>query len=94
MKSQTKDHVFNFRGSVAQRELIDRAAAATGQTRTDFMLDSACDKAREVIMDQRHFVLDDAAFEAFTQDLKVNSLEQNTALKELLARPKPWATSV
>ena len=43
----------NLRVPAMARELIDRAAAIEGKTRTEFMLDSACRHARDVLLDQR-----------------------------------------
>jgi uncharacterized protein (DUF1778 family) len=51
------------------RDLIDRAAKATGQTRTDFMLGTAKRAAEEALLDQRFFHLETAEYEAFLEAL-------------------------
>jgi uncharacterized protein (DUF1778 family) len=39
----------NMRVASQQRDLIDRAARATGKTRTEFMLEAACRAAEEIV---------------------------------------------
>jgi uncharacterized protein (DUF1778 family) len=51
------------------RYLIDSAAAAVGKSRTDFMLDSARDRAIDVLLDQRLFVLEPDVYDAFVAAL-------------------------
>ena len=54
---------------VAQRLVIDRAANASGKTRTEFMVDSSVRAAEDVLVDQRVFVFDDDAYSKFTEYL-------------------------
>lgn len=68
-------------------DLIDRAAAAFGKTRGEFMLESARQRAVEVLFDQRIFHLDAAASEAFAEALE-NPPAPVEALRALL-RSKP-----
>ena len=71
------------------RSLIDRAAKARGQNRTEFMLSSARQIATEVLLDQTLFVLNGSDWDGFVDALD-NPPPPNAKLKELLARRAPW----
>jgi uncharacterized protein (DUF1778 family) len=73
----------------ATRLLIDRAAGALGQDRTEFMLSTARARATEVLLDQTFFTLKPAAWNAF-HDALDNPPPPNAKLKALLARRGPW----
>ena len=81
----------NMRVDFKKRDLIDVAAAFSGSDRTSFILDAACKKAEEVILDQRLFVLADDAFDAFEQALQNNPVRSNTCVRKLLNRPSRWS---
>ncbi len=81
----------NLRALPAQRDLIDQAAAAQGKSRSDFMLEAACARAEEVLLDQTFFVVDDQAFRAFREILDAPSTE-NPELARLMAVVPPWPT--
>jgi uncharacterized protein (DUF1778 family) len=72
------------------RELIDRAAAAEGKTRTEFVLESARLHAIDVLLDQRVFTLNAEQSLAFV-DVLDNPPKATDALKALMKRPAPWA---
>lgn len=61
----TRDTTINIRARSQQRDLIDRAAEASGRNRSDFMLDAACRAAEDVLLDRRLLVLDDEAWAQF-----------------------------
>jgi uncharacterized protein (DUF1778 family) len=71
------------------RDLIDRAAKATGRTRTDFMLETARKAAEEALLDQRFFYLDTAEYAAFLEALDAPPRDL-PELRKLLATPAPW----
>ncbi len=79
----------NLRASSEQKALIDRAASLLGKTRTDFMLESAREAAENALLDQRLFLLDDAAFEEFVRRLDAPA-KPNEGLRRLMATPAPW----
>lgn len=60
----------NLRASARQDTLIRLAAQATNKTVTEFVLESASDAAEQVLADRRWFMLDDAAWDAFTDILE------------------------
>jgi len=64
-RAQHKNYPINIRALSAQRELIDRAAALSNKSRSEFMLESACREAENVLLDQRLFLIDDEAYQSF-----------------------------
>lgn len=88
-KTAKRDSPINLRVLPAQRLLIDRACKVIGKKRTDFMLDAACREAENILLDQRLFALDQAAFEAFETALQT-PIKNNPALRKLLTTKAPW----
>jgi len=87
--SQRRDAVINVRLTTKLRDLIDRAAAVVGKTRSDFILESARKHAVDVLLDQRLFSLDAAQYEEFLRVLD-QPPEPNVRFKQLLASKSPW----
>lgn len=85
----TRETTINLRAPSAQRALIDQAAQLTGKNRTDFMLQAACEKAQQVLLDRTVFALDEAGFQRFTALLDA-PLDHSDAVVRLLSRRAPW----
>jgi uncharacterized protein (DUF1778 family) len=85
----TRTKVINLRTSDSQKSLIDRAAQAVGKDRTEFMLEAAIREAQSVLLDQRFFELDGAAFRKFAEALD-EPPAANPRLRKLLAKRAPW----
>ncbi len=83
------DAVINVRLPVKTRDLIDSAAALTGKTRTEFVLESARQHAADVLLDQRLLSLDEASYSKFL-DVLDNPPAPSAQLKALLAEKAPW----
>lgn len=83
------DTTITMRLPVQTRELIDRAAATVDKSRTEFVLESARQRAVDVLLDQRVFHLDANASEAFAQILN-NPPTPVEALSALMASKSPW----
>jgi uncharacterized protein (DUF1778 family) len=83
---QTRD--INIRAKRTQRDLIDQAAELLGKTRSDFMLETACREAVDVLLDQRVFTLDAAAFAKFQALLDAPPAD-NPKLRALMATKAP-----
>jgi len=79
----------NIRAMRSQRDLIDRAAAVRNKTRSDFMLEAACQEAENVLLDRRLFHLNDEDYDAFVLAMK-EPLSANPTLQKLLAKKAPW----
>lgn len=84
-----RDVTINLRATNHVRDLIDRAAAALGQSRSEFMLDTARQRAEGVLLDQQLFTLDERQYQAFI-DLLDNPPKPNAELKKLFATRAPW----
>ncbi|MBV6754388.1 DUF1778 domain-containing protein [Pseudomonas chlororaphis] len=82
---------FIMQADIKKQNLIDIAAALSGRDRTCFILEAACQKAEEVILEQLLFVLDENAFNSFEQALESSPRPRNRCLQTLLARPKRWS---
>jgi uncharacterized protein (DUF1778 family) len=80
---------FSFRIDERTVGLIDQAAEAIGQTRTEFVLASARERATDVLLDQTLFRLSAADWEAFSAALD-EPAAPNEELKQFLARKSPW----
>lgn len=63
--SVVKDSRIAVRLSSDQDELIRRAAEVEGTSITAFTVDAAVSRARDVLVDRRLFMLDDAAWTEF-----------------------------
>ena len=86
---ERRDVTINVRASAHVRDLIDRAATATGKTRSDFMLESARARAEGVLLDRALFALDDRRFARFVQLLD-RPPTPTERLGRLLAEKAPW----
>lgn len=84
-----RNRVINLRTDDARRDLIDRAAAALGKGRTEFMLDAATREAQAVLLDRRLFQLDEVSYRRFAAALDAPPAD-NPRLRKLLARRAPW----
>jgi uncharacterized protein (DUF1778 family) len=88
--TQTNESIsINIRAKTRQRDLIDQAAKRLGRSRSDFMLDAACSKAEDVLLDQTFFTVDSATFEKF-QALLERPLPATSKLRRLLKTKAPW----
>lgn len=68
---------------------IDRGAEIAGQSRSEFMIQAARQRAEDILLNQRLFVLSKAEWDAFNSAID-NPPAPNEALKALLSRPAPW----
>lgn len=84
-----RDATINLRLQSSARELIDRAAAALGKSRTDFMVEAARREAEAVLLDRCFFALDDKAFSKFAAALDEPPAD-NPRLRKLLRTSAPW----
>ena len=79
----------NIRAKIRQRDLIDQAAERLGRSRSDFMLEAACSKAVNVLLDQIFFSVDANTFAKF-QALLDKPLPATDKLRRLLNTKAPW----
>ena len=62
-----KTQQINFRATDRQADVLRRAAAATDTTLTDFVLDSAVDRAEKILADRRWFSVSDEKWTVFLE---------------------------
>ncbi len=79
----------NLRVTQNQKALIDRAANTLGRSRSEFMLEAACQQAESVLLDRRYFALSEDQFKRFT-DLLDTPPASNQRLTRLLRTKAPW----
>lgn len=88
-KAQNREAPINIRARLAQRNLIDKAAAMLNKNRSDFMLEAACSEAENVLLDRRLFLVDSEAYQTFETLLNA-PVNDNPALRRLLNSKTPW----
>jgi uncharacterized protein (DUF1778 family) len=89
MAAPAATKTINFRAPASKQALIDHAAEVLGKTRTEFILEASCEKAREVLADQAHFTLSRQAMQRFNALIEA-PLTNTDALQRLLSKPAPW----
>ena len=76
----------NLRASAPQETLLRAGAKVRGVNMTDFILESACTRAEQVIADQTSFTLSPVQWKAFTEALdRPPMLYPKPRLKRLLS---------
>jgi uncharacterized protein (DUF1778 family) len=86
VRSEANIHI---RATIQIKHLIDTAATAVGKTLSEFVLDSARQRAIDVLLDQRLFVLDPDKYDAFISALD-NPPPAGAKLKALMKRKPLW----
>lgn len=88
-QSQQRNAPINIRALESQRDLIDKAAFYKQISRSEFILESACREAENILLDQRLFLVDDETYQAFLNKLE-SPVSENLAVKALLKSKSPW----
>jgi uncharacterized protein (DUF1778 family) len=80
----------DLRTTAEERDLIDRAVAATGTDLTEFVVTHAYQAAQRVLADRDHFALDPCAAKEWE---KINSRRacDLPGLRRLMQRPSPFS---
>jgi len=81
-----KDERIALRLTRPQKWLIERAAQVRGSSLTDFTVQSAVDRAEQVLADQTDLVLDEAGWQAFCEALD-HPARVLPGLRDLMAQP-------
>ena len=79
----------NLRIKPQERGLIDRAAALTGKTRTDFVLEAARLAAEEALLDRTVFTVSREAYAQFLARLD-EAPGPNERLRRTMQAAPPW----
>jgi uncharacterized protein (DUF1778 family) len=89
MATTTREITINLRARAAQKDLIDRAAEAQGKNRTEFVLEAACERAEQVLLDKTFFALDEDKHKEFAAILEAPLANQERVMR-LLTKKAPW----
>jgi uncharacterized protein (DUF1778 family) len=76
----------NLRATKEQRIIIERGATVHGQKMTDFVVSSACEKAEQVLAEQRNFIVSRQKWEAFVEALDRPTV-RHVRLSRLMSEP-------
>lgn len=87
-----RDVAINLQALPEQRDLIDHAVSLLGKSRSDFILEAACERAQAVVLGQLFFSLIDDKFRQFN-DLLDAPTRSNPGLESLLTVKAPWSKS-
>jgi uncharacterized protein (DUF1778 family) len=87
----TRESNIHSRARTADRDLIDRAAACLGKSRSEFVIETMRCEAQDVLLDQTVFHLDSKAWKEFVTELDRPPLD-NPRLRSALSRKAPWET--
>lgn len=82
-----KRETLNIRIRAEERSLIDRAAAARGKNRTDFILEAARRAAEETLLDRALILVSPEAFQAFVARLDAPAKPNPDLVETMRERP-------
>jgi uncharacterized protein (DUF1778 family) len=85
----TRDANIHIRARPVDRDLIDRAAAQLGKSRSEFVIETMRREAQEILLDQTVFRVDAKTFKAFLAELD-RPPRDNPRLRALFQRKAPW----
>ncbi len=85
----SKTSRIGLRATPQQHILIQQAAEIKRKNMSEFILESACAAAENVLLDQRLFFLNDAQWIAFQEALN-HPAEVKPTLKKLIEEKAPW----
>jgi uncharacterized protein (DUF1778 family) len=89
-KSQARQReTLNIRIKADERGLIDRAARARGQNRTDFILEAARRAAEEALLDRTLIAVSPEAYKEFVKRLDAKP-RSNARLRKTMQTAAPW----
>ena len=82
----SKTERIDVRASSSVKQLLQEAARACHKNVSEFLLDAGVLAANQALADRRHFVLDEAQWQAFEQALD-RPVQAKPRLKQLLNEP-------
>ncbi len=88
-EQKSRRETLNIRIRPEEKNLIDRAAQARGQNRTDFVLDAARRSAEDVLLDRTILIVNQEAYEKWLVLLDAPP-QPNERLRRSLETPTPW----
>jgi uncharacterized protein (DUF1778 family) len=89
IETRRRSRRLELRTTPEEREIIDRAAAASDTGLTEFVVGSAVEAAQRVLADRVRFELDAAAVEAW-EAMNSRPARELPGLRRLMERPSPF----
>jgi uncharacterized protein (DUF1778 family) len=89
VEARRRSRRLELRTTPEEREIIDRAAAASDTGLTEFVVSSAVTAAQRVLADRDRFELDAVAAEAW-EALNARPAQDLPGLRRLMERPTPF----
>lgn len=86
--NMTQSETISLKISPEQKGTIDLAAESCGKSRTAFIVESAFDRAQNMLLDRTRFILDGAQWDAFTAALYAPA--DVSAMRKTLEITPPW----
>lgn len=84
----TQSETISLRMSPVQKEVIDLAAESCGKSRTAFIVESAMDRAQDMLLDRTRLVLDAEHWDALVKAL--DDPVDVSVMRRTLETPPPW----
>lgn len=88
--TRKRNRRLELRTTPEERDLLDRAVAATGTDVTDFVISHASEAARRVLADRERFVLEPEAARAW-EAINSRRARDVPGLRRLMQRPSPFS---
>ncbi|HEX3491594.1 MAG TPA: DUF1778 domain-containing protein [Streptosporangiaceae bacterium] len=89
-ETRRRNRRLELRATADERDLIDRAAAATATGLTEFVVGSAVQAALRVLADRDRFELNEQALEEW-EAVNARPARDVPGLRRLMERPTPFA---
>lgn len=89
-ETRRRNRRLELRATEDERDLIDRAAAATATGLTEFVVGSAVQAALRVLADRDRFEMDEQALEEW-EAINARPARDLPGLRRLMERPSPFA---
>lgn len=86
--SETKTQRVNLRVSGSDNELFRRAASASDESLSEFLVESGRERAERLLAERSRFVLSDSEWASFNEALD-RPAKVRPELVELMNRPRP-----
>lgn len=89
MSTEPRERRLQLRVSAQQRDVIQRAAEASHETLTDYVVRHAVSAAKNDLADRSFFAIDAAAWTEFQRRLGRPPVRK-PELEKLFSEPEPW----
>lgn len=90
IENRRRGRRLELRTTLDERDLIDRAVAATETDVTEFVISNAVEAARRVLADRDRFTLDPEAVKAW-EAVNARPARDLPGLRRLMDRPSPFS---